>query len=101
MFGILIFLVIGLFVALLFLNVYFRVKVLKEYKYLVNNRVEFTTSDIFNKRRMQEEVIVKYPQHRDSIESFVKHIKFSVNIAMMLIVLITLFGGILMYFRHS
>lgn len=101
MYGILIFLVIGLFVALLFLNIYFRVKVLKEYKYLVNNKVQFTTSDIFNKKRMEEEVMAKYPSHRKSIESFVRHIQFSINIAILLIVLITLFGGILMYFRNS
>lgn len=100
MVGILIFLVIGLFVALLFLNVYFRVKVLKKYRYLVNNRVEFTTSDIFNKKRMEEEVVVKYPQHREEILGFARHIKYSVNIAIFLIVLITLFGGILMYFRE-
>lgn len=97
--GVLIFLVIGLFVALLFLNVYFRVKVLKNYRYLVNNRVEFTTSDIFNKRRMEEEVVRKYPKHKAEILGFARHIKYSVNIAILLIVLITLFGGILMYFR--
>lgn len=97
--GFLIFLVIGLFAALLFLNVYFRVKVLKQYKYLVNNRVEFKTMDIFNSATMEREVYPKYPQHKEQIKTFVKHIKYSVNIAILLIVLITLFGGILMYTR--
>ncbi|MEZ4982255.1 MAG: hypothetical protein R2769_11850 [Saprospiraceae bacterium] len=43
--------VIGLFVAMLFVNVYFRVKVLKTYKVLVKNRVEFGAAHIFNKKK--------------------------------------------------
>ncbi len=99
MVGFLIFLVIGLFAALLFLNVYFRVKVLKKYKYLVNNRVEFKTTDIFNKEKMETEVYPKYPKHKHEIAEFVRHIKYSVNVAILLILLITIFGGILMYTR--
>ena len=97
--GFLIFLIIGLFVAMLFLNVYFRVRVLKHYKYLVQNRVEFKTTDIFNRKTLEQEVIVKYPQHESSILAFAENIKRSMNMAIVLIVLITLFGGVLMYFR--
>ncbi len=97
----LIFLVIGLFVAMLFLNVYFRVKVLKSYRFLIKNRVEFTVTELFNKKKMEAEVYTKYPQFKKEIDSFARHIRYSVNMAIVLIFLITLFGGILMYFRHD
>ncbi|MBK7427156.1 MAG: hypothetical protein IPI60_09040 [Saprospiraceae bacterium] len=101
LFNFLIFLVIGLFVAMLFLNVYFRVKVLKAYRFLIKNRVEFTVKEIFNKKKMEAEVYPKYPQYTKEIDSFARHIRYSVNMAIVLIFLITLFGGILMYFRHE
>ena len=41
MYTILVFLVIGLFVAILFLQFYFRMKVLKVYRVLVQHRVQF------------------------------------------------------------
>jgi len=99
MFGFLIFLVIGLFIAMLFVNVYFRVKVLKTYKKLVKHRVEFGAAHIFNRKKLEEEILPLYPNHREDIVDFVNHIRYSVNMASVLITLITLFGGILMYYR--
>jgi hypothetical protein len=99
MFGVLIFLVIGLFAAMLFLNVYFRVKVLKTYRVLVQNRVEFGASHIFNAQKMEEEIFPKYPEMRSEIETFVRHMRYSIRMATVLIALITLFGAILMYYR--
>lgn len=99
MYVMLISLVIGLFVAMLFLNIYFRVKVLKAYKVLVHNRIEFTPAHVINKKRMQKEIIPKYPGHKKDIETFVNHLFFSVRMATVLIALITLFGAILMYYR--
>ena len=99
MFGFLIFLVIGLFIAMLFVNVYFRVKVLKTYKKLIKNRVEFGASHIFNRKKMEEEILPRYPKHREDILDFVNHIRYSMNMASVLIALITLFGGVLMYYR--
>jgi len=92
---ILIYLVIGLFVAMLFLNVYFRAKVLKVYKRLVNNEVQFDSSHIFNSAKMEKEVLSKYPSHREDILLFVSHITYSIKIASVLIVLITIAGMIL------
>ena len=100
MFGVLIFSVIGLFVAMLFVNVYFRVKVLKAYKVLVQNGVEFEARHFFSKEKMEAEVMPKYPQMRKEIETFVNHIQYSIKMATVLIALITLFGGILMYYRE-
>ena len=101
MYIILISLVWGLFAAMLFLNVYIRVKAFKYYRRLVDARVEFGASHIFNKEKMAKEIYPKYPQHRADIDAFVGHIKKSLNIASLLILLITLFGGILMYFRND
>lgn len=92
-------LVIGLFIAMLFLNIYFRIKVLKTYKVLVKNRVEFGAKHLFNKQKMEEEVFPKYPHMRKEIETFSSHIRYSMKMATVLIALITLFGAILMYYR--
>lgn len=101
MFVILITIVVSLFVAMLFLNVYFRVKVFKAYKVLVQNNVEFDASHFFNKEKMEKEVISKYPNFRNEIELFVRHMRYSISMASVLIALITIFGGILMYYRDG
>jgi len=99
MFNFLIFLVIGLFVAMLFVNIYFRARVMKVYRRLVQNRVEFDSSHFFNKEKMRKEIYPKYPEHQEDIEIFVSHIRYSIRMATVLSALITLFGGILMYYR--
>lgn len=101
MFVLLISLVLGLFAAMVFVNVYFRVKVLKSYKALVQNRVEFGAAHIFNRRRMEEEIFPRYPHMRREIETFVRHMRYSIRMASVLIALITLFGAILMYYRDQ
>lgn len=101
MFILLISIVIGLFVAMLFLNLYFRVRVLKVYKKLVQNRVEFGAVHFFNQQKMEEEIYTRYPAFRGDIEIFVRHMRYSIKMATVLIALITLFGAILMYFRHE
>ncbi len=99
MFVLLISLVIGMFVAMLFLNVYFRVRVLKVYKILVQNEVQFDARHLFNKTKMDADIIPKYPKQKENIELFVRHIRYSIRMATVLIFLITLFGAILMYYR--
>ncbi len=99
MYIILISIVIGLFVAMLFLNVYFRIKVLKSYKTLVRNQVEFGAVHVFNRQRREEEVLPRYPEMRQEIEMFSNYLRYSIRMASVLMVLITLFGAILMYFR--
>ncbi|MEO1516706.1 MAG: hypothetical protein AAFV95_16920 [Bacteroidota bacterium] len=99
MYVLLITIVIALFVAMLFVNIYFRVRVLKAYKKLVQAEVDFKPVHVINRQRMEEEIFPKYPQHREDIEVFVRHLFFSVRMASVLIALITLFGGILMWYR--
>jgi len=72
---------------------------MKSYKILSKNRVEFDTKHLLNPKKMEEEVLPKYPKFRDEIETFSNHIRYSLKMATVLIVLITLFGAVLMYFR--
>lgn len=101
MFILLISIVIGLFVAMLFLNLYFRVRVLKVYKRLVQNRVEFGAAHFFNPKKMEAEIYPKYPASQSDIETFVRYMRYSIKMATVLVALITLFGAILMYYRHE
>ena len=101
MYILLISIVVGLFVAMLFLNIYFRIKVFKAYKLLVQNKVEFGASHIFNEEKMAKEVFPRYPQQVENIKTFVRHIRYSIKMATVLTTLITLFGAILMYYRHE
>ena len=99
MYILLISIVIGLFLAMLFLNVYFRAKVFKVYGVLVRNRVHFEVAHIFNRQKLEAEVLPKYPQFRTEIETFIRHMRYSIRMATVLIALITAFGAVLMYFR--
>ncbi len=101
MYILLISIVWGLFGAMLFLNLYIRMKAFKYYRKLVQNRVDFKPKHVFNKALMEAEIYTKYPQHRADIEAFTGHIRKSVNMATVLMALITLFGAILMYYRHE
>lgn len=92
--------IIGLFIAMLFLNVYFRVKVFKAYKVLVQNKVEFNAMDIFSKKKLEEEVYPNNPGFRKEIETFANHMSYSIKMATVLIALITALGGIMMWFRE-
>lgn len=87
--------VIGLFVAILFLNVFFRVQIFKIYKRLVDNEVEFEPKHVFNTKKMQEEVIPKYPDQEQDILDFSKKVKQSIHIATVLLLLIILVGRLI------
>ncbi len=62
------------------------------------NKVEFGTEHIFSKKKLGEEILPRYPEHADQIQTFVNYLQFSAKIAAALIFLITACGGILMYF---
>ena len=92
--------IIGLFIAMLFVNVYFRVKVFKAYKVLVQNRVEFNAMDIFSKKKLEEEVYPNNPGFQKEIETFANHMRYSIKMATVLIALITALGALMMWFRE-
>ena len=91
--------VIGLFVTLLFLNIYFRMKVIKVYKVLVKARVEFDTSHLLNLEKMEKEIIPHYPKYQDEIRTFVQNIRFSIKVAIILLLLISVLSAILYYYQ--
>ena len=97
--GILMFFVVAVFLGLLFVNLYFRYKVLKSYRILVQNRVEFEAKWILNEKKMETEVIPKNPAMANEIREFARHIRYSLKIASILITLITILGAILMYYK--
>jgi hypothetical protein len=66
---------------LLFLNLYLRVKVFSYYKSLVKAKVEFPASYIFNKKRIEDEVIPRYPDSKEDIRMFTRNIRISVGLA--------------------
>ena len=74
-------------------------RVMKCYGILVRNKVQFNAAHIFNKERMEKEILPRYPEHKKEIEDFVKHINFSIKMATVLTTLITAFAAILMYYR--
>ncbi|NND34419.1 MAG: hypothetical protein HKN76_17675 [Saprospiraceae bacterium] len=92
--------VLGLFAALLFVNFYFRWRVIKLYHYLQDRQIEFKPEHIFNRRRLREEILPQYPDSNQEIVTFVNYIHFSMKMASALIVLITVFGFILMYYSR-
>ena len=100
MYTLLITIIIGLFVAMLFLNLYFRAKVLKVYGVLVRNKVEFGAAHIFNRQRLEAEILPRYPKFQNEIETFIRHMRYSIQMATVLVALITAFGAVLMYFRE-
>lgn len=89
------FFAIGLFVALFFLNFYFRFKILKTYKILFANKIEFGIGHIFNKQKMESEVLNRYPKYRADILSFCNQIRLSLLYALFLVAGITIIGLII------
>jgi hypothetical protein len=90
-----------LFVTMLFVNLYFRAKVLRAYRVLVRNRVEFTAGQIFSNRKLEEEIIPSFPEQEPAIRDFSTNLKRSISMTTVLLALITLFGGILMWYRFE
>ncbi len=99
MFNLLMVIIVGLFLAMLFLNIYFRVKVFKSYKVLTQNKIEFGAAHIFNRKKLEAEILPRYPNHQKNILEFVNHLRYSIRMASYLLFLITIFGAVLMYFR--
>jgi|AntRauTorckE5430_2_1112549.scaffolds.fasta_scaffold01345_2 hypothetical protein len=90
-----------LFVAMLGVNLYFRAKVLRAYRVLVQNRVDFTPAQIFSKTRVEDEIIPQYPASAEAIRNFSAYLQLSIKMTTVLMALITAFGAILMWYRHE
>jgi len=82
------YLLVAFFLALLILNFYFKKEILKHYRVLYQNRVEFSLSHIFDKKRMDVEVISKYPGQKADIVAFADKIRKSLFYGGMLLLAI-------------
>ncbi len=91
--------IISVFIGLLFLNFYFRVKVLKIYKYLVTNRVDFSIKYFLDEPKLLAEIKERNPTHEKEILEFVRLVRRSITMASLLIIVIFLLGYTLMKFR--
>jgi hypothetical protein len=92
---------IAAFVAILALNIYFRTKVLRSYRTLFRNRVYFETAHFFDRQRMENEVMSRYPEFRQDIETFRDNILFSLKCAGALILTITVLASALIYWPSN
>ena len=80
------------FFILLLLNVFIRVRVLKIYRRLVQREVDFEPVHFFDRQRLEQEIIPKYPDDEENIRSFIKLVRFSMTMASIILVLIIYFG---------
>lgn len=87
--------IIALFCGLLFLNIYFRMKILKSFRYLSQKNIEFNIGHIFNEEKLRTEVLPRYPKDKERIEEFVRQIKRSLKIALVVILGISIAGFLL------
>ena len=92
--------IVVLFLAMLFVNLYFRAKVLRAYRVLVQSEVDFTAAQILSRQRMEEEVVPAYPQQAGAIRDFGNYLRRSIRMATVLLLLITCFGALLMWYRN-
>ncbi len=99
MFILLITIVIGLFLAMLFVNLYFRAKVMRAYRVLVRHEVDFSAGQILNRQRMEEEIVPAYPAQAQAIRDFGNNLRYTIQMGTVLLLLITCFGAILMWYR--
>jgi len=58
-------------------------------------------TDIFSKKKVEEEIIPRYPHLKEEITTFSNHLQFSIKAGTGLLALITAIGGIMMWFRHE
>jgi hypothetical protein len=97
--SLLVVLILSTFFAIVLLNLYFRVKVLRHYRKLRDSNVQFDPTHLLNHERLRAEVLPKYPEHADDMMAFAKHIQFSLWCASALIILITAFAAVYMFIK--
>lgn len=82
------YLVIPLFLLLLGLNVYLRLRIIKKYKTLRNRGINIETSSLMNVERIKEEYGEKDPQLAGQLVEFSNEIRRMVKVAIFGFVLI-------------
>lgn len=83
------------------MNVYYRLKVIRTLKILRQKNIQFDADMVYNEKKLQSLLADSPADSKQSISDFAKYIRYSMVMAILLILLITLFGGVLMYFRKN
>ena len=79
-------------VLVLILNVTLRVYVLKLYRRLVKEKVDFEPSHFFNEKKLKTEILPRYPDHEAEILRFVRLVKLSMTMASVILLIIIYLG---------
>lgn len=84
----------GLAGALVFVNIYFRLKVLKIYKQLIQQSIGISPGQLWNKERLEQELLAVYPRQAELIRDLRRQIIRSLGLAVALWVAIIGAGAI-------
>jgi hypothetical protein len=90
---------IVVFALLLLINVFFRIKTFRTFKKLADLGISFGKAHLFDKDKLNQEIISKYPNHRKLILSHVNSMKLSLRLSTLCMAVLTICGGVLMYYR--
>ena len=85
------------FFVTLGLLLYFRVRVLQQYRVLLSNEVEFDKSHMNDREKLETEVLSRYPEHRKSILMFINYIKYAFRCSQLLIFIVTIFAATVIF----
>ncbi|WMX15966.1 MULTISPECIES: hypothetical protein [unclassified Aureispira] len=84
---------------LLVANVFFRIKTFRTFKKLAEQGVMFSKEHVLSKELLEREIISKHPDKKELILSHVNSMKLSMRISMLCMVVLTICGAVLMYYR--
>lgn len=86
---------------LLLSNVFFRVKTFRTFQKLAEKGVHFSRQHVWNSQLLEKEILPKYPQERALILAHIRSMKTSLRISSLCMVVLTICGGVLMYYRNT
>lgn len=66
---------------------------------LVKNEIAFEGKHMMDLKKLEAEILPRYPQHKDLILTFVKRVRFSIILASILFTLVVIFGIGIKYFN--
>ncbi len=89
------------FGILLLANIFFRIRTFITFKKLAEKGIGFERAHVFDRNRLQKEILLKYPNDQKLILSHVNSIKLSLRISALCMFVLTLCGAVLMYYRNS
>jgi hypothetical protein len=88
------------FGLILLANVFFRIKTFMTFKKLAHKGIGFTKEHVFDRNRLEKEVLARYPEDRVLILAHVNSIKLSMRVSVLGVLVLTLCGAVLMYYRN-